>query len=220
MKRDYIKQRENALVTRLNEISSKVASRANVLNKKQKIFLSVVAALIIMPILLVSICVFNKPAAIDEDGMISVANTAFAVATTKRGIITVPSGMKKADPFLPYRDIGEGNAVHDVPAFNLVEPLEVVNVDSDAARLMDTIVSGILYDKYSPSAILNIEGNDYLVKKGDVINNYKVMNITQDAVTVKLGTNTYTAGIGEILTEGSVNYNKVSNLNKKFGGAK
>ena len=34
---------------------------------------------------------------------------------------------------------------------------------------MDTVVSGILYDKFSPSAILNIEGNDYLVKKGDVV---------------------------------------------------
>jgi len=220
MKRDYIKQRGNALAARLNEISVMVASTVNILNKKQKILLSVLAALIIMPILLLSLCVFNKPAEIDEDGMISVANNTFAIATTKRGIITVPSGMKKADPFLPYRDIGEGNAVHDIPAFNLVEPPEVVNVDSDAARLMDTIVSGILYDKYSPSAILNIEGNDYLVKKGDVINNYKVLNITQDAVTVKLGTNTYTAGIGEILTEGTVHYNKVSNLNKKFGGAK
>ena len=75
-----------------------------------------------------------------------------------------------------------------------------------------------MYDKFSPSAILNIEGNDYLVKKGDVVNKYKVLNITQNSVTVKLGNNTYNAGIGEILTEGSVNYNDVSNLSKKFGG--
>jgi hypothetical protein len=85
---------------------------------------------------------------------------------------------------------------------------------------MDTIVSGILYDKFSPSAILNIEGSDYLVKKGDVVNNYKILNISQDSVSVKLGNNTYKAGIGEILTEGSINYNNVSNLNKKFGGEK
>ena len=83
---------------------------------------------------------------------------------------------------------------------------------------MDTIVSGILFDKYSPSAILNIEGNDYLVKKGDVVNNYKVLNILQDSVTVKLGENVYKAGIGEILTEGALNHNNVSNLENKFGG--
>ena len=33
-----------------------------------------------------------------------------------------------------------------------------------------------------------------------------------------LGNNTYKAGIGEILTEGSLTHNDVSNLNKKFGG--
>ena len=85
---------------------------------------------------------------------------------------------------------------------------------------MDTIVSGILYDKYSPSAILNIEGSDYLVKKGDVVSNYKVVNIMKDSVTVKLGANVYKAGIGEILTEGSLNRNDVSNLNNKFGGVR
>ena len=83
---------------------------------------------------------------------------------------------------------------------------------------MDTVVSGILFDKFSPSAILNIEGTDYLVKKGDVVNNYKVLAIAQDSVTVQLGKNTYKAGIGEILTEGSLNHNNVSNLSKKFGG--
>jgi hypothetical protein len=75
-----------------------------------------------------------------------------------------------------------------------------------------------LYDKYNPSAILNIEGNDYLVKKGDVVNNYKIVNIAQDSVTVKLGENVYKAGIGELLTEGSIHHNNVSNLNNKFGG--
>ena len=102
----------------------------------------------------------------------------------------------------------------------MVAPPETLNEGSDAARVMDTLVSGILYDKRSPSAIINIEGNDYLVKKGDVVNSYKILNIEQNSVTVKLGSNTYKAGIGEILTEGSVNHNDVSNLSKKFGGEK
>ena len=37
----------------------------------------------------------------------------------------------------------------------------------------------------------------------------------QDSVTVKLGNNVYKAGIGEILTEGSLNHNDVSNLGNK-----
>jgi hypothetical protein len=101
---------------------------------------------------------------------------------------------------------------------DLVAPPETLNENSDAARILDTIVSGILFDRHSPSAILNIEGNDYLVKKGDVVNNYKVVNILEDSVTVKLGNNVYQAGIGEILTEGALNHNNVSNLNNKFGG--
>ena len=138
----------------------------------------------------------------------------------KRDLISIPSGTVKANPFLPYRNIDKSSSVTDVPTFDLVEPPEVINENSDAARVMDTIVSGILYDKYSPSAIINIEGNDYLVKKGDVVNNYKILDIVRDSVTVKLGANTYKAGIGEILTEGTVNHNDVSNLSKKFGGEK
>jgi predicted RNA-binding protein (virulence factor B family) len=55
-------------------------------------------------------------------------------------------------------------------------------------------------------------------KKGDTVNGYKILNIVKDSVTVKLGANVYKAGIGEILTEGELNYNEVSNLNNKFGG--
>ena len=147
-----------------------------------------------------------------------------AVADTKRNVIAIPSGIVKANPFVPYRSLGDEvkvpTFVNDVPKFDLISPPEELGADSEAVKIMDTVVSGILYDKFSPSAILKIDGNDYLVKKGDEVQNYKVTSITQDSVTVKYGNNTYKAGIGEILTNGSVNYNKVSNLNKKFGGEK
>ena len=148
------------------------------------------------------------------------ADIPLAAASSKKSVITIPNGIVKANPFVPYRDLTNSAVVTDIPAFNLIEPPEVINENSDAARVMDTIVSGILYDKFSPSAILNIEGNDYLVKKGDVVNNYKVVNIAQDSVTVQLGKNVYKAGIGEILTEGTINHNEVANLNNKFGGVK
>ena len=97
-----------------------------------------------------------------------------------------------------------------------------------------TPVSGLLQEFYTPSTTLDgtitssatqtVNGDKDLiidqiyVTKGDTVNKYKVLNITQNSVTVKLGNNTYCAGIGEILTEGSVNHNDVSNLSKKFGG--
>ena len=155
---------------------------------------------------------------LNDGDLVQLAAEPMAATSAKKGVIAIPAGTVKANPFVPYRDISGTSRVSDVPAYSLVEPPEIVGENSDAARVMDTIVSGILYDKYSPSAILNIEGNDYLVKKGDVVNNYRVLNIAQDSVTVKLGTNVYKAGIGEILTEGTLNHNDVSNLSKKFGG--
>ena len=158
---------------------------------------------------------FKNATASESDGF-NFMSIPVAIASSQRTTITVPAGTVKANPFLPYREIN--SASYDVPTTLLPEPPVDVDEHSDGARVMDTIVSGILYDSFSPSAILNIEGNDYLVKKGDVVNNYKVLNITRDNVTVKLGNNTYKAGIGEILTEGDVNINSVSNLNNKFGG--
>ena len=157
---------------------------------------------------------------LSEENTIEIITSPSAVAVA-RTTISIPTGTVNVNPFLPYRDIdGKAKAGKDVPEYDLVEPPESVDSNSDAIRVMDTIVSGILYDKYSPSAILNIEGNDYLVKKHDTVNNYEILNITRDSVTVKLGANVYKAGIGEILTEGTINHNKVSNLNNKFGGAK
>ena len=159
---------------------------------------------------------------LSEESLMTISTAPIAATGAARtGTISIPAGVVKLNPFVPYRNIeDEALSGADVPAYTLVEPPEEVAEGSDAARVMDTIVSGILYDKFSPSAIINIEGSDYLVKKGDVVNNYKVLAIAQDSVTVQLGENTYKAGIGEILTEGTLNHNDVSNLNNKFGGAK
>lgn len=216
-----MKKNEEQIVDNLElsteELIAKVVGRQKrVLNKRGKV---AVALCCLIPLCFVLTGVLHSVRSIDsaEGATLSMLTAPISATAAKKDLISIPAGTVKANPFLPYRDIG-GSSMTDVPKFDIVEPPEVVNEASEAARLMDTIVSGILYDKYSPSAILNIEGNDYLVKKGDTVNNYKVLNITQDSVTVKLGGNTFKAGIGEILTEGSVNHNNVSNLNKKFGG--
>ena len=146
-----------------------------------------------------------------------------AATASKKAVISIPTGIVKANPCVPYRKLGneiqlEPSLINDVPKYDLIAPPESLEMNPEVTKIMSTTVSGILYDKFSPSAILNIDGSDYLVKKGDTIHKYKVIAIEKDSVTVKTGNNTYTAGIGQLLTDGSVNRNDVSNLSKKFGG--
>ena len=216
--KDYIKKNKERLEQMLSDsVESSVLSRFSGIS--YRVYL-LAACLLIVPIF-IALLIHGSPKtiALNGEGFIKLSDSPIAIASAGKGVISVPVGHVNPNPFVPYRNINGGNLV-DVPSFELVEPPEQLDSNSDAARVMDTIVSGILYDKYSPSAILNIEGNDYLVKKGDVINNYKVLNIMQNAVTVRLGKNVYTAGIGEILTEGNVNYNNVPNLSNRFGGVK
>ena len=188
--------------------------------KKIKTVAIFAVALLILPVAFLVLHKQLTNVSIAEMEQLQVVTTPIAATASKKTTLTIPSGTVKANPFLPYRDIGDSTGASDVPGFSIVEPPKVSGASSDAVRVMDTIVSGILYDKFNPSAILNIEGSDYLVKKGDVVNNYKVLAIAQDSVTVQLGSNVYKAGIGEILTEGSLNHNDVSNLENKFGGVR
>ena len=154
---------------------------------------------------------------------ISITGSPIAATAGKKDVISIPTGIVKANPFVPYRTLGNEvkrptELVNDIPKFDLIAPPEKLATDSDAEKILSTTISGILYDKYSPTAIIKIDGNDYLVKKGDKVNKFTVVAIEKDSVTVKTGNNTYKAGIGELLTDSSVNYNDVSNLNKKFGG--
>ena len=146
-------------------------------------------------------------------------NQVFGESVSKTENLSIPTQVVNQNPFLPYRNLGP-TEYNRISEDLLVAPPEILEEASTAVRIMNTTVSGILYDKYNSSAILNIEGTDYFVKKGDIVNNYKVLDIKKDSVTVKLEGNIYTAGIGEILTEGTITHNNISNLNKKFGGDK
>jgi hypothetical protein len=84
---------------------------------------------------------------------------------------------------------------------------------------MQTTISGIMFDTFAPSAIVNVDGQDHLVRKGDRINGYKIINITKDRVVVQNGTNIYRASVGETLTTQNVQFNNVYNLEHKFGGS-
>lgn len=128
----------------------------------------------------------------------------------------------RSDPFLPSKEIASVSisSIESKPNIDLLPPPESLIVDSTAVDVVSTKVSGIMFDNFNPSAILNIGGADYLVRTGDVINSYKVLSIGKENVTVQYGANVYKAGVGELFTGDGINYNTVSNLERKFGGNK
>ena len=141
-------------------------------------------------------------------------------ATPSTAILIEDTG--RADPFLPEGEINITNAINKMnkpkPSYELLPPPETITNDTTATEIMTTKVSGLMYDKTSPSAIININNSDYLVRKGDVVNDYKVLDIDNKSVTVKYGANVYKAGVGELFTGNGINYNTISNLENKFGG--
>ena len=213
--RNYMKKRKEENMD-FTSVDYECPSR---INKTKRMVLLILGILLLIPVFLLFVANNElKNVSMVSEANITLATSPVAAASVKKGVITIPTGSVNVNPFVPYRDLGDKNLGKDLPPLTLLEPPTSADAASEAVRVMDTIVSGILFDKYSPSAILNIEGNDYLVKKGDVVNNYEVLSILPDSVTVKLGANVYKAGIGEILTEGTLNHNEVSNLNNKFGG--
>lgn len=158
---------------------------------------------------------------VDSDGIEVIANQNDKMVTMS----VEDSG--RSNPFMPFGESATKEAPKNVISlqdqklkYDLLDPPEDVIEDEDARKVLTTKVSGIMYDKQNPSAILNIEDSDYLVRSGDVVNGYKMLSISPTSVTVQLGANIYKAGVGELLTSEGVQHNTISNLSKKFGGGK
>lgn len=108
--------------------------------------------------------------------------------------------------------------VNDTP-FEIIEPPTTSVPDENVTKLLNTQISGILYDKDSPSAIINLNGTDSFVKAGDVISGYKIDLITKDKVQISYKNNQYVASVGELFTKGKLEkQSNIANLEKKFAG--
>ena len=120
--------------------------------------------------------------------------------------------IREADDISPY-------------SFNLpVPPTSLASADAAAAVITRTKVVGIMYNANSPSAIINVDQKDYLVRPGDKIidQEYKVVKIHPSWITVSLGSNVYSAAIGELFSKDDLNKNQTDlyNLENRFGGRK
>ncbi len=120
--------------------------------------------------------------------------------------------IREADDISPY-------------SFNLpVPPTSLASPEAAAAKITRTKVVGIMYNKTSPSAIINVDDKDYLVRTGDKIigQEYKVVQINPSWITVSLGSNVYSASIGELFSRDDLDksQNDLYNLRNRFGGRK
>lgn len=109
-------------------------------------------------------------------------------------------------------------------SFNLPVPPTSLDTGTVAAKITRTKVVGIMFNTKSPSAIINVDNKDYLVRPGDKIigQEYKVVKITPTWVTAAMGSNIYSAAIGELFTKDAIESNQtdIYNLKERFGGRK
>ncbi len=141
----------------------------------------------------------------------SQANNEIMVAYNKK---------ERKNPFKPpVFTKKDGYATFDNVEFEIIEPPTTSVEDENLTRLLQTQISGILYDESSPSAIVNLNGLDQFVKIGDSIAGYKIENITKDKVQITYKNNSYVASVGELFTRGALEKQRaVADLENKFAG--
>ena len=137
-------------------------------------------------------------------------------------IMVVYNKATRLNPFKPpYVDKAQSTDYGDLNTtdFEIIEPPVQSVPDESLTRLLQTQISGILYDEESPSAIVNINGLDNFVKAGDVVSGYRIDSITKDKVQVSYKDNSYVASVGELFTRGNLDKQRaVVNLEEKFAG--
>ncbi len=168
----------------------------------------------------------NNGGGVDPNSLLMASNdgskpTGKEILTSKRAVVDIDDDIQ-VNPFLPVSEINEKKVVKKVvtkPNPNFILPPTAVGIGSPASILLKTSVAGIMYDTYSPSAIVNIDGVDYLVKKGDKVQGYYILNIEPKFVSIKLDKNIFRAPVGVILaTLDKQNNTSTDNLNRRFGG--
>ncbi len=137
-------------------------------------------------------------------------------------IMVVYNKAARLNPFKPPvvdKSLDQAYETINDTQFEIIEPPVTSVPDENLTKLLQTQISGILYDSESPSAIINLNGLDQFVKAGDTISGYKIESITKDKVQISYKNNSYVASVGELFTRGSLEKQPaVVNLENKFAG--
>lgn len=120
-------------------------------------------------------------------------------------------------PFVPYQ---ERNLTYSSLSFgDLPLPPMSGEMDEALSSLITAKVTGIVYDEASPSAIIHVLDEDYLVKPGDKVEAFLIENIQKDYVAIRTGQNIFRAKVGDIV-DGELYGTGVYNLGHRFAGIK
>ena len=121
------------------------------------------------------------------------------VEEKKQVVKVIPTG--RINPFMPtpkYLKTSVPDASIEYDKSGIPKPPESYGtMVEETNRLMSIIVSGIMYDNVKPSAIITYDNNDYFVQKGDKLDDYRIVEIAKNHVSIALGKNVYRANIGE-----------------------
>ena len=113
----------------------------------------------------------------------------------KANIQIVTTG--RLNPFVPVGNLNNIGFITS-PKIDILPPNETLGQpDPLLDRLMSIKVSGILYDGVNSSAVINLDGVDYFVQKGDKIDSFTVVDITKTTVAIKEKNNIFSATIGQ-----------------------
>ena len=113
----------------------------------------------------------------------------------KTSIQVVTTG--RLNPFVPVGNLNNIGFI-TTPKIDILPPNETLGQpDPTLDKLMSIKVSGILYDGVNSSAVINLEGVDYFVQKGDRIDSFTVVDITKTTVAIKEKNNIFSASIGQ-----------------------
>ena len=123
----------------------------------------------------------------------------------------------RTTPFVPYKE--RNLAYSSLNYGDLPYPPLAGEMGDDLNNLISAKVTGILYDATSPSAIINVLNEDYVVKPGDEIESFQISSISKDYVAIKTGSNIYRAKVGDIV-DGELYGSGIYNLGHKFAGHK
>ena len=169
----------------------------------------------------------NAVATVKDASQENAAQSANLADDSSNNDIIVSYDKPQKNPFKPYIVKVESNSDDQAkiiaaslpkPDFEIIEPPAESISDPNLTKLLQTQISGILYDDVSPSAIVNLNGVDTFVKVGDSIYGYTIKSITRNYVQINYQNNTYVASVGELFTKGAIDKPAVANIEKKFAG--
>ncbi len=177
-----------------------------------------------------SIPVETKTAVADEESglQVEVQEVPTVLPGKKDDTVTVSIGdIGRKNPFSPSGSVGTKGVNTQVKKdedglnFEVIEPPSLAVESEDIAKLLQTKVTGILYDDKKPSAIININGSDQLVKIGDILSGFEIISITHNKVVIRSDNNVYRASVGQPLNAEKIESPvEISNLETKFWGSK